>query len=129
MKVYDVIRHLCKEKGITVTALEKELGFARGSLSKIDKNKPSMERVRKLAYYFNVPTEVFAPAIDKSYIKYQEKIANYKNKMEMYEEMVNDKCMLEIYHIKKHMNRDKFNAHFQLLKDFYKLEHPEDTEI
>ena len=33
------------------------MGFARGSLSKIDDHKPSMARVKKLADYFNVPME------------------------------------------------------------------------
>lgn len=52
--IYKRIKELCKASGDTITGLEAKLGFARGSLSKIDKNKPSSERVRKLAEYFNV---------------------------------------------------------------------------
>lgn len=55
MQIYDRIRKLCSENSITVTGLEKTLGFARGSLCKIDKNKPSSERVQKIADYFSVP--------------------------------------------------------------------------
>lgn len=54
MLIYDKIKLLCKEKGVTITGTEKELGFARGSLSKIDKNKPSTERIIKLAEFFGV---------------------------------------------------------------------------
>ena len=54
MLTYETIKTLCKDKGVTVTGLEKELGFARGSLCKVDTNKPSMEKVQKLADYFNV---------------------------------------------------------------------------
>jgi len=54
MLTYETIKKLCKNKGVTVTGLEKELGFARGSLCKVDTNKPSMEKVEKLADYFNV---------------------------------------------------------------------------
>ena len=54
MLTYDTIKKLCKGHGITVTGLEKELGFARGSLCKVDTNKPSMEKVQKIADYFNM---------------------------------------------------------------------------
>ena len=49
MGIYEKIRALTKEKGITITALERELGFAKGSLSKIDKHMPSDDRVDRLA--------------------------------------------------------------------------------
>lgn len=58
MSKYERIKELCKDRGVTITGLEKELGFARGSLSKIDKNKPSYERLEKLANYFGVPIEI-----------------------------------------------------------------------
>lgn len=52
--IYEIIKELCKKKGVTVTGTEKELGFARGSLCKVDTSKPSMEKVQKLADYFGV---------------------------------------------------------------------------
>ena len=54
MLTYDTIKMLCKKKGVTITGTEKELGFSRGSLCKIDTSKPSMEKVQKLADYFGV---------------------------------------------------------------------------
>ena len=54
MLTYDRIKMLCKQKGVTVTGTDKELGFARGSLCKVETNKPSMEKVQKLADYFGV---------------------------------------------------------------------------
>lgn len=50
---YDRIRDLAKKNGTNVTALERELGFAKGSISKIDKNMPSTERVQKIADRLN----------------------------------------------------------------------------
>ena len=35
MSTYETIKTLCKERGIAVTALEKELGFGRGSIGKL----------------------------------------------------------------------------------------------
>lgn len=57
MLTYETIKKLCKIRGVTVTGVEKELGFARGSLCKVNTNKPSMEKVQKLADYFNVSIE------------------------------------------------------------------------
>ena len=57
MLTYETIKMLCKRKGVTVTGTEKELGFARGSLCKVNTSKPSMEKVQKLANYFNVSVE------------------------------------------------------------------------
>lgn len=59
MTRYEKIKQLAKEKGVTITGLEKELGFARGSLSKIDKNKPSIDRLEKLSNYFNIRIDFF----------------------------------------------------------------------
>lgn len=60
--MYEKIKELCKEKHISVNALEQELGFAKGSLCKIDKNKPSSEKLQKLANYFNVQLEYLTGA-------------------------------------------------------------------
>lgn len=54
MLTYETIKDLCKEKGVTVTKVEKDLGFAKGSLCKLNTNKPSLEKVQKLADYFGV---------------------------------------------------------------------------
>lgn len=50
---YDRVRELAKKNGTTVAALERELGFAKGSLSKMDRNAPSSERIQKLANRLN----------------------------------------------------------------------------
>lgn len=52
--IYDRIKKLCKENGETITGLEKKLGFARGSLCKIDRNEPSSKRISAIADYFGV---------------------------------------------------------------------------
>ncbi len=57
MLTYEPIKKLCKDKGVSVTGAEKELGFARGSLCKVNTNKPSIEKVQKLANYFDVSVE------------------------------------------------------------------------
>ena len=49
--LYERIKELCKKNGTNITALEKACGFGRGSISKIDKHRPSNEKLQKMADY------------------------------------------------------------------------------
>jgi len=51
----DVIKELCKKNGISISTLEKELGYGNGSLAKA-RVIPS-DRVYDIAKYFNVSME------------------------------------------------------------------------
>lgn len=51
------IRSLCRSRNINFSRLEKELGFANGSLKKSKEDKISAERVMKIANYFHVTME------------------------------------------------------------------------
>lgn len=52
MTVLERIKCLCKEKGISVTTLEQELGYSNGSLAKA-KDIPS-SRIKEISKYFSV---------------------------------------------------------------------------
>ena len=49
MGLYEQIRDIAKSKGYSVNKLEKELGFARSSINKFNKNKPSIEKLQQIA--------------------------------------------------------------------------------
>lgn len=55
--MYERIKELCKKNKLTITALERELGFAKGSICKMETHKPSYERLDKIASRFNVSIE------------------------------------------------------------------------
>lgn len=48
MSTYEVIKQLCDEHGIALTALEKELGFGRGSLGKLKSGGTSAKDYKRL---------------------------------------------------------------------------------
>ena len=68
MLTYETTKKICKEKGVTVTKAEKDLGFAKGSLCKLNTNKPSLEKVQKLADYFGVSVNFFTDSDSSSNI-------------------------------------------------------------
>lgn len=55
--IYQRIKELCKYNRISVNKLEQILGFAKGSLCRIDVNKPSVDKLQKIADYFSVSIE------------------------------------------------------------------------
>ena len=55
MTTIDIIRQLCDRDGISISGLEKTLGFGNGSLAK--SKSLSSERVYEISRYFNVPME------------------------------------------------------------------------
>lgn len=52
--LYDNVKAICKEKKITVSKLETELGFPRSSIHKWNRNEPSVIKVKKVADYLGV---------------------------------------------------------------------------
>jgi len=57
MNVVENIKLLSKKQNISIPKLEKELGFSKGSMYNWNKNSPSIERLQKVADYFNVSTD------------------------------------------------------------------------
>ena len=53
------IEKLCKERGITVTRLEKALNFGRCTISKWKESSPSVNKLKAVADYFGVSIEFF----------------------------------------------------------------------
>ena len=57
MTLKDRIKNLCKERGISVSKMERECGFANGYISKLDKSTPNTAKIQIIADYFGVSTE------------------------------------------------------------------------
>lgn len=48
------IKSLCLSNGTSIPKLEKELGFGRGAIYNWNKSSPSIDKIQKIASYFNV---------------------------------------------------------------------------
>lgn len=55
--LYNNIKALCAERGITIIHLEEKLGFSRSSICKWNDNEPGIRKVQKVADYLGVPIE------------------------------------------------------------------------
>ena len=54
MGLYEQIKEVATVKGYSINRLEKELGFPGSSISKYNKNIPSMEKIQKIADFLHV---------------------------------------------------------------------------
>jgi len=57
MSLKDTIKNLCKTHKVTMSAVEDQLGFASGYLSKLDKSTPNTKRIQQIADYFGVTVD------------------------------------------------------------------------
>lgn len=52
MKLYETIKELCKEKGISIAKLEREVKLSVGSISHWRTSDPKVSSVKAVAEYF-----------------------------------------------------------------------------
>ena len=57
MTLRDRIKALANQKGMSLPALEAELGFGNGTIVKWDKASPNSDKLAKVADYFHVSTD------------------------------------------------------------------------
>ncbi len=57
MVLYDNVKRICDEKGISVWRLEKDLGLSNRSVSKWNESEPGIHKVQKVAKYLGVSIE------------------------------------------------------------------------
>ena len=57
MGLRDVIKDLAVKKKISVAELERTLGFGNGSISKWNKQSPSVDKLNRVADYFDVSVD------------------------------------------------------------------------
>ena len=54
---FEKIKELADKQGISLNMLEENLGFSRNTIYNMKKAPPNVERVSKIADYFNVSTD------------------------------------------------------------------------
>ena len=63
--LYERIKELCKENGTNISQLEREIGVSRGYISKIDRHRPSIDRMEQIAQYLGVSVSDLTGAGEK----------------------------------------------------------------
>ena len=53
------VESLCKEKGVSISRLEKDCGIGNATIKKWDRSAPRIDTLQKVADYFGVSIEYF----------------------------------------------------------------------
>ena len=114
MSTKEIIKMLCDKKGISVTGLEKELGYGNGSLSKGDNLKS--ERLFEIAKYFNVTMEFLMGAEGYTYDKETEEWREDENYIINKEARVYSEFLFEHPEYK-----ELFNASMKVKPDYVSI--------
>lgn len=86
MTAFDIVKSLCEEQKLSIVELEERLNFSRNSLYSWKKNKPSSEKLEKVADYFNVSVDYLLGRTDQKHIDEIETIAAHHDGEEWTEE-------------------------------------------
>ncbi|WP_029171147.1 helix-turn-helix domain-containing protein [Streptococcus suis] len=73
---FEKIKELADKQGISLNQLEEKLGFSRNTIYNMKKSTPNVERVSKIADYFNVSTDFLLGRTDNPRIASDETADN-----------------------------------------------------
>lgn len=65
MSLVQKIKMLCDEKKISIAELERKLDFANSSIRKWDERTPGVDKIQKVADFFDVSTDYLLGRTDK----------------------------------------------------------------
>lgn len=57
MNLVQRIRNLCNSQNLTFAELERTLGFSNGQIRRWEKTKPGIDKIQKVADYFDVSVD------------------------------------------------------------------------
>lgn len=65
MDMKERVQELCKKNSISVSELEKTLGFGNGYISKLGQSTPNTSKIKLIADYFNVSIDYIITGKEK----------------------------------------------------------------
>ena len=65
MDMKERVQELCKKNSISVSELEKTLGFGNGYISKLGQSTPNTSKIKLIADYFNVSIDYIITGEEK----------------------------------------------------------------
>lgn len=110
--IYERIKEICRKKGVTISKLEQDLEFGRGSVRKFDQHDPSVGKMHMVAGYLGVTID---DLLDDRY-------ESNNGPDTLAQQMYVDKDMRDIYHMKNNMSAERFALYKKLLEEMYRAE-------
>ena len=129
--MYEIYERLLKARGLTSADVSKATGIRQSTLSTWKKRNATLniKNAQKIADFLGVSIDYL---MGNTPANPDEKDENgYYTDPEtarLAQEMFDDPEMRSLFHMKKNMSPEKFKAHMDMMKQLYKIEHPEDND-
>ena len=124
--MYEVFESLLELKGVTVAEVSRATGISQSTLSnwKKRRNRISASNAEKLAEYFGVSVGYIFGVQDNEH-----QDTYYKDAMSamIAQQMFEDKEIRSLFHIKRNIPADRFQAFYDMITAYYQREFPNDT--
>ena len=122
------LRRIMYENNKTQVQVAKDLNLNKATVSSWMNGTriPRMPNIDLLCHYFNVKR---SDIMEEHEVPNSGQDENYYEDAKMAQEMFEDADMRSLFHMKKNMDADKFQAHMRMMKDLYRLEHPEEEDF
>ena len=91
--LFEKIKELCQNRGISINSLEETLGYSRNTIYSMKNKKPNAERLQEIADYFNVSTDYLLGRTDNPTIAGDSKEYSWQGKALNVEEMASNVMM------------------------------------
>ena len=91
--LFEKIKELCQNRGISINSLEETLGYSRNTIYSMKNKKPNAERLQEIADYFNVSTDYLLGRTDNPAIAGDSKEYIWQGKTLNVEEMASNVMM------------------------------------
>ena len=123
------LRRIMYENDKSQAEVARALNISKATLSSWMNGTriPRMQNIDMLCHYFNVSrAEIMEKPEEVQTSGHIDEYYQDKETARLAQEMFEDPDMRALFHMKKNMDAGKFKAHFRMMKELYKLEHPED---
>lgn len=121
MDALDIIKQLCKNRGITITQLENDLSYSNGSINKA--KSMSADRLYQISQYFGVSMEYLMTG--KTITETDDEIALLRQQQSILMEISKINQTMTAYYKEIAKCQDKLT---ELKKEYNKIESKKNTE-
>lgn len=123
MNAVEMVKEICRQRDIPISRLERECGFSNGYIGKLKRGYFPIDKAQKIAERLDLDVNTLI-GVQKSVPEssYYENIFSAV----LAREMFNDPEIRALFHVKKSIPPERFQAYYNMIKELYRLENPDD---
>lgn len=123
MNAVEMVKEICKQRDIPISRLERECGFSNGYIGKLKRGYFPIDKAQKIAERLDldVNTLIGVQTSAQRTDYYQDIFSAV-----LAREMFNDPEIRALFHVKRSIPPERFQAYYNMIKELYRLENPTD---